>query len=147
MLKEIEQPKAAARQKSGLNRGTKPPLSSGDDNGERHVRTADVVGPAVGLSPRQFTRLAYIDKEAKEGNNTAAKILDDIDARKEDIFSLGRPMSSLCPSAPPQRAGTGHGAIWRDFDTMRALSKVFGDSCFPQIPCTALLQSHLWHLP
>jgi ParB/RepB/Spo0J family partition protein len=104
-LTEMERPKTKQRQVEGGSKGGRGSLSTGVDKLDSGLsssvykpneelegaqkdggqRAVNAVGPAVGLHPRQWSRLKHVGDKAATGDKEAQQILKDINEGKESI--------------------------------------------------------------
>ena len=80
-LEHLERPKARERQGARNDLSTSAPDGANVDK----ARVSEIVGPAVGMSRRNWQRLKHIGELAKEGDPVAIKILEDIDKGKQTV--------------------------------------------------------------
>ncbi len=95
-LEELERPKAKARQEAqdfGRNSGSTDPKLGPTG------RTYEVVAPAVDMSAPQWKRLKHIGDRAAEGDEVAAKTLEDIDQGKTTITGGYRTVRNEHPTS------------------------------------------------
>lgn len=98
-LEQLERPKALERHRNGSARGGR---GEGGDPSNTALKARDVVGPAVGLSGAQWSRLKHIMDRAQEGDEHAAELAAKVDAGEMAISTAYKALRATDAEPEPK---------------------------------------------